>query len=74
MKLVVKLTSVATSPDLVYIQQEDASHVDPENDRREAHEDYDDSIETENDSFMYFVRDGTFKVFVKTDHLTASFE
>ena len=62
-QLVVKLDSIFTGPELIYIQQEDEANVNPQEEEDEAEQD------EEKKSFMYFIRNGKFSVHVKTDHL-----
>ena len=55
---------------MIYMQQEDQAHVDPARNSGENQEAAEDEIFQEKDeSFMYFIRNGKFAVFVKTEHL-----
>ena len=58
--LVVKLESIFTSPDMIYLQQEDDCHVNPQED---------DGADPVEESFMYFIVKGKFSIHVKTEHL-----
>ena len=61
----VKLESIFTSPDKIYLQQEDSAITNPN-----LLEDEDGDKQPESsDSFMYFIRNGKFSVHVKTEHL-----
>lgn len=64
-QLVVKLESIFTTPDILYLQQEDDAVKNPADPSKDDDED---SL-THGDSFMYFIRNGKFSVHVKTDHL-----
>ena len=60
-QLVVKLDNIFTSPDLIYLQQEDAAWINPQ--------DQDPDIENPPEAFMHFIRNGKFSVHIKTDNL-----
>lgn len=59
----VSLESIFTSPDVLYLQQEDDANKNPLD-----FSDKDDGV-SRGDSFMYFIRNGKFSVHVKTEHL-----
>ena len=63
--LVVKLESIFTSPDMIYMQQEDPAWQNP---KKQTDEDGVVLNNTE-ESFMYFIRNGKFSVHVKTENL-----
>ena len=66
-QLVSKLESIFTSPDVIYLQQEDDSKT---NQQAQEGEDDDRAVDDEAESFMYFVRKGKFSIEIKTDHLS----
>ena len=61
----VKLESIFTSPDMLYLQQEDESWKNPNT----AVDDEGGVSNDSEESFMYFIRNGKFSVHVKTEHL-----
>lgn len=65
-QLVVKLESIFTSPDMLYLQQEDEAQKNPNT----AVDDESGSAANDHEeSFMYFIRNGKFSVHVKVEHL-----
>ena len=66
-QLVAKLVNIFSTPDTIYLQQED----DPSNNINRANNDDDggDALDTKVEPFMYFIRNGNYTVHVKEDFL-----
>ena len=63
------MESIFTSPDLIYLQQEDEAITNPLSDKNAEENEEED---TKQEPFMYFIRTGKFSVNVKIDHINPS--
>lgn len=66
-QLVVKLESVFTTPDKIYMKQEDDCIADPSKDNNASNDD--DETDAITEPYMYFIRNGKFSVNIRTDYL-----